>query len=456
MKLKLVVASMSILGLVSGPAFAAKTHKMMKSDMKQTVRHDYKDMGIQEPVCTINPASLTMDEMTQNVGRALPNPCNPGWFNRIQVSGGINVDVGKWGNRNANIMGENYQRLSLNDAYINVSADVNDWAKGFASLSFSNPTTNVNPSIYKLWGAAEYNAAYANNINGNASNVIQLEQAYATFGNFDVSPIFVQVGKQFQDYGRYEIHPITESMTQVMTKTLATSIRAGFIANGFHGSIAAFDDPINKMGNTSSPTNYTAAVGYDQNNDQLGFDLGAGYIYNMIGVNDVAYNVVNFNTLGGTLGNTGTYRNRVGAYALYGDVNSGPFSLGARYTQALQRFNVNDLPKNGIADLTGGVITGAPIAGRSGAKPWAAGIQGGYGFNVWDRNQNIYLGYQTSREAAGLNLPKNRYLVGYGIDVWKSTNLGIEWDHDNAYSTGNGGSGNNTNLVSLRAGVQFS
>ncbi len=468
MKLKLVVASMSVLGLVSCPVFAAttpskhkhhhKAHKMMVVQQKPVVAHpDYKDMSMPAvEVCSISQASMIMDGMTQNVGRALPNPCNPGWFNRIQISGGVNVDIGKWGNRNANLMGENYQRLSLNDAYLNVAATVNDWAKAFASLSYSNPTTNANPASYKIWGAAEYNAAYANNINGTANNTIQLEQAYATLGNFDVSPLFLQVGKQFQDFGRYEIHPITESMTQVMSKTLATSIKGGFIVNGFHGSIYAFDDPINQIGNSAAPTNYGAALGYDQVNCQASWDVGAAYLYNMIGVNDIAYNVVNF-TQGG-------YNSRVSGYALYGDLLTGPFSLNLRYVGSNQ-FNVNDLPKNGIADLPGGVITSPPLGAgaaavplttASGAKPWAAGIQAGYGFNAWDKNQNVYLGYQTSREAAGLNLPKNRWLAGYGIGMWKNTDFGVEWDHDIAYNMSSGGTGKNTNLVSLRAAVKFS
>lgn len=460
MKLKLVVASMSILGLISCPVFAGhakKHHHKMKHHM--AAKHDYKDykdMGMPAPapeVCTVSPSSTTMDEMTQNMGRALPNPCNPGWFNRIMFSGGINFDFGKWGNRNANIMGENYQRFSLNDAYFNVSANINDWAKAFASVNYSNPTTNANPAVFNSVGIAEYSAAYANNIAGTTINYVELEQAFASFSNFDVTPVFVQVGKQFQDFGRYEIHPITASMTQVMSETLATSIKLGFLYSGFHGSIYAFDNPINKRGTSSSPTNFGVALGYDQPSDQLGWDVGAAYLYNLIGVNDVAYSVVNFTGAG--------YNSRVSGYALYADVNSGPFTIGARWTGS-SRFNVNDMTASGYTDLTatsaaiGSGTAVTPAASANGARPWAFGIQAGYGFDAWSKNQNIYLGYQASNQATGLNLPKSRWLAGYGVDVWKSTNLAVEWDHDNAYNRANGGSGNTTNLVSLRAAVKFS
>ena len=103
------------------------------------------------------------------------------------------------------------------------------------------------------------------------------------------------------------------------------------------------------------------------------------------------------------------------------------------------------------------IALGDPLVGATGAKPWAAGIQAGFAFDplFGCHKNNVYVGYQASREAAGLNLPKDRWLAGYDVDMWKGTQFGIEWDHDNAYSVSNGGNNNNTNLVSLRAGVEF-
>lgn len=487
MNLKLVVASMSILGLVSCPVFAAdqgqsdnsqpqpkhKHHHKHHQKVKHVVKHEkhekdddddrmdernehsvYKGMGPAPITCTINESTLVLTDVTQNVGRALPNPCYPGWFNRISLSGGVNVDLGKWGNRNGNFMGENYQRLSLNDAYISISAVVNDWTTAFASISYN--TATINDPIDAIVGThvAEFDAAYDNNITSGSTHTLQLEQAYATFGNFAVSPIFVQVGKQFQDFGRYQIHPITEPFTEVMSKTLATSAKLGFLASGFNGSVYVFDDPIPKTGQSKKPTNYGAALGYEQPGTcsncagTIGWDIGAAYLYNLVGVNDIAFNVNQFNV---AAGNGIGYNTRVGGAAAYLDIIPGPFTVSLRYVTALQRFNILDLPKNGTATDANGVLTST-----TGAKPWSAGIQLGYGFDMFcGVPQYLYVGYQVSRQAAGLLLPKNRWVAGYNIDVWRNTNFGIEWDHDTAYSTSNGGSGNNTNLVSLRAGVKF-
>lgn len=455
MKLNHVVASLCVLGLVSGPAFANHhTKKHHTEAPKVEVRHDYKDykdMGMK--LCTMSATDKILIEANQNVGRSLPNPCRPGWFDRIHVSGGINIDAGKWGNRNANLMGENYQRLSLNDIYLNFDGNVNNWTKVFASINYMTATTMTNPAIYNSVGAAEYSAAYANNIRSTGMNTVQVEQAYGTFGNLNEYPVYLQVGKSFQDFSRYEIHPITRSLTQVLSETLATSAKLGFVAEGFNGGVYVFNDPITKIGSSASPTNYGVSLGYDYSDDLLNVDVGAGYMYNLIGANDVAYSVTNFTGVGG-------YNSRAGGVALFGDVNYGPFDFSLRYTQAVQRFNPLDLAKNGRADLTAGSLIGSGVAvaalpSATGAKPWAAGAQAGYGFEAWSMSQNVYLGYQASGEAAGLNMAKNRWLAGYGIEVVKDTSLGIEWDHDQQYSIGNGGLGNSTNLVSLRASAKF-
>jgi hypothetical protein len=257
------------------------------------------------------------------------------------------------------------------------------------------------------------------------------------------------LGKQFQDNSRYLIHPITRSMTQVMSETLATSAKLGFMYNGFNGSASVFDNPIVKSNESKKATNYILALGYDQNNDELGFDLGVSYMRDMIGVNDVAYRINQILGIENTVVNITGYRTRVASVSLYGDVNSGPFTLGARYTRALDNFDRLDLPETlNLTTLASGNF--------GGAKPWAAGIQAGYDFQAWDRSNNVYLGWQGSHDAVALSLPQHRWLLGWTANVWGDhTTLGIEWDRDSGYSSGRGGSGDTNNLVSVRVGAKF-
>jgi hypothetical protein len=498
MKLKLIVASMGLLGLISCPVFAdtdtatttsgstsatattastssttsttAKKHHRHKHryhhKMKRHhVRHETKAEERREErmeaerisykgempaveVCSTSLQSIIIDEQTQSLGRAMPNPCNPGWYNRIHVVGGVNVDIGKWGNRNANFEGENYRRFSLNDVYVNVGANINDWTNAFASISYSNTSTSSDGSFhdygYYGWGMNSWQYNYSNVYD---SNKLSLEQAYFTIGNFNVSPFYLQIGKQFQDYGRYQIHPITRSFDQVMTETLDTSGKLGLILNnGFHASVALFDNRLQKFedNRNNKPLNFAGTIGFDKPGDMFGWGVGIGYINNIIGVNDIAHAVKLFNDEG--------YHTSISGVALYGDFNTGPFSLNARWTGATSRFNSLDLPEHGWADLTN---TWEVMPDARGAKPWAFGIQGGYGFEFWNMSDTLYLGYQQSSQAAGIGLPQNRYVLGANAWVMKNTMVGLEWDHDKDYSTGNGGSGDSDNLVSLRLGVKF-
>lgn len=429
---------MSVLGLISSPVFADTTkhkhhtahhHHHRAHHVAQS--HDYKDSGAlvaPAPVVMVQQVDthqIIYDGMSQNIGRS--KQALPDWFNRIGIAGGANADF-HWGNRSQGYEGENRQRISLNDGYLNVGANVNDWSKAFMSLSYNN----ANGQLAGAPLAGQYSNVYLPN------GQLNLEQGYVTIANYDVSPFFFQVGKQFTDYGRYTIHPLQRSLTQVMTESLQASAKLGFITQmGLHGDVYAFDNSARAVTQRHTATIYGAALGYDQLNDQLGFDVGVSYMSNIMGVSDIAA------ALGNGFANSGIYRHLVGGIAAYGDVNSGPFSFAARYTTALQSFNPADLSNQY------GLATG------QGAKPWTADFTAGFGFNAWTKNQNIYVSYQTGNNAVNLALPKNRYLAGYNIDMWKYTNVGLEVAHDTAYSSGNGGQGRSSNTIGARASVKF-
>lgn len=460
MKLKIVGASMIVLGLMSSQALAHK-HKMHKKHhhTQAVAAEAYKGEGalpvqpvMMESCPRTDMYTMLMTRMSQNVGRAVPTV---GCDNPLSVAGGINFDT-MWGNRTMGYQGVNTRRPSLNDAYLNVTGNVNEWVTAFMSASYEN-VSEINPQLdgtaANFLGtnlrAGSYSSVYPN-------ETLTIEQGYITVRNWNVMPIYFQLGKQFQPFGRYTIHPMTRTMDQVLSETNRVSAQIGFIVPmGIHGAVYAFqNESVHTSGGTAfnlghTQENYGAELGYDMMSDQLGFDIGLGYMYNMTGVQDVAYGVNRYNK-SSTTQDDGNYINRVAAGSLYADVNSGPFSVGVRYVSALQHFALGDLGNNGGNSSSVGFV-----ASTRGAKPWAAGITAAYGFNAWTRNQNVYLGFQGSGDAINLFLPKSRWLAGYGVDVWKNTNLGVEYNYDQDYSTGTGGTGNGSSRLNLRVGVKF-
>ncbi len=431
-----------------------KKHHKVSHERREVRHHEesykgenegYKGEGFQPVMVTcpkVDVFTSTLDAMSQNVGTAKATvDCNK----PIQLAGGINFDT-QWGNLHEGFMGENNSRFSLNNAYLNVTGDVNEWVKAFLQLSYNSVNDDVLSGASLLANPLSHVAIPKPGLYSSAYNLntLSLEQGVITIGNVEQFPLFLRLGKQFMDYGRYQTHPITRSLTQVMTETLQTGAELSFVsgwnAMDIHGSLFVFNNPVARNGGPHSQANFGGQLGFGQLSSQLGWDVGVGYLYDITGANDIGYAVSYFN--GTSFDGEGTYSNRIDALTAYGMVNSGPFSVSAHYATALENFNAVDLARS--------------VGSTTGAQPWTADITAAFGFNYWlERSQNIYLGYQASGEAVNLYLPKYRWLAGYGIDAWKNTNVGLEYSYDKDYSVGNGGSGEGSNRIALRVGVKF-
>lgn len=389
-----------------------------------------------EAIPRLDTYQVTMDTMSQNARRG---HAGPDWFNHILINGGMNVDAA-WGNRAMGYMGENPRRVSVNDAYLNATALVNNWTKAFTSLSFGDPYPADVTAVVKKLGA--YSNAYTD-------NQLDLEQGYVTFGNFDCTPFFAQIGKQFQPFGKYQIHPIQRTMSQVLSESLQTSAEVGFVTKfGLSGFIYSFDNTL--IRSTYGHTQPVAGFGLDLNqpSEDISYDIGIGYMTNMTGINDVAAAITNYQSATiangtNTIPTAGTYQATVGAINVYADIGSGPFSIGGHYTSALSNFATTTLSNN--FNNTDGSV----------AQPWALDLTANYAFSLWCKKHDVYLGYQASNNAVNIALPRNRWILGYEITVLKNANLGVQWSHDTDYSFGNGGTGITSNTLNARASVQF-
>lgn len=105
-----------------------------------------------------------------------------------------------------------------------------------------------------------------------------------------------------------------------------------------------------------------------------------------------------------------------------------------------------------------------------GARPQAAQAELGMTFMAFNRPASIGVGYQWTKEALALNLPKQRYIGVFNISIWKDTVESIEYRHDIDYGLtqfANGaappglvnlptlGTGKSADTVSAQIGVYF-
>jgi hypothetical protein len=361
-------------------------------------------------------AETQLDVMNQvNDGTGLGNA---DWANMVQMHGGLNTD-GHWGSTDQGFTGENDNRFSVTDAYLNLVATPNSWARLNIDMDYSDASSQYNPS---------------------ESGELNIEQAYATFGDFDKYPLFLQIGRQYSPFGRFELHPVVKSMAQVLTETNQTEAQLGYIGdNGFYGSVFGFQNQVSKNEATSeAATNYGLAAGFQKSNDHMDVDLGLGYMNDMAGVDAVEAYLED---------NGDVYNNTVHALNSYLRFHTGPFGFNVDYVTAMDNYDASIVPaKSGDTD---------------GAQPWASGVEATYDFMMKEMNSQISFGYQKSDDASAIGLPEGRYSVGYNVFPWENTTIGVVATRDTAYSDqyvtndGSLGDGDNFYTYSLRVGVKF-
>lgn len=427
-----------------------------------------------------------LDAMKANVAKlqAIVEQNNPGgfvqpdgWWNRISISGQANIDgiassKTNWVGFTEDASGD----ITSYDSGRAASAQ-NPFA-GNSSNQFAVDTANVyidaNASDYTR---AHFDIAYqTSNNNTHYYNVVQptFNEGYAILGNFNKYPFYLMAGLQNVQFGDYQVYPMVYSFTQLLSQTKANAATIGFIdagtgiyasAYGFHGLNPAVAP--NTIARSRVET-WGAKLGIKNSFCNWGYGVSLDYLNNMANVNYVqttgqlgnqnpptSYSGVGNYAgtpvdAGSSLANVG-YGNRVNAFAANVDLVGGPFDAKLRYTAAMDHFSPT-VATGGVPRFNNGVLQ------SKGAKPWAYGIDLGYGFLTMQHQSSVRVGFQQSGEAAGVGaegLARNRYEAQYLVNVSRFTDLGFDVYYDQDYSTSQGGSGTNATTGVLRLGVKF-
>jgi len=412
--------------IVSGPTLAAYKYKNKR----------VKDAAIYSRV---NKAQAIID---QNSAQNTVPKCN--WMNRITIGGLANFDA-SWGSRTpigtfGLFSNKDSSDININNANLLIDAKVNYWVKGHINLAylgdqdkgFQIPLDKVGVRL--------------------GDSRLSVDEAYVDINNFARTSFYGRIGKQYVGFGDYKRYPIIKPITQLLTQTRATAVTLGAVTNmGIYANVSGFNGATDKIGKMDRRlNNVTAKIGYSRSIHNVGcsdtiFNIDASWIANMYDINSLSP-IYNYGRITPTSVQPG-YSNPVGGLALHGDLELGAFCLWANYVHSLKKMElINTLTTPDITLLS--------------SKIWAADINAGYRFQTLGRESKINASYQFTGSAdkypiiiPNKQLPQDRFQLGYDVDAWRYTNLGIAWAHDINYS-GTGLNKHSDQIVG-RLSVQF-
>lgn len=443
MKFNKIVASLMLLGLAA-PAFADDTQSQLDSMKAQIAKMEQ------------------VIDQNQNANIRQPQD----WFNRITISGLVNVDGFISGKsprfkaagftspaqaspvvtlindeRAAHALaplpaflsvparGGNAQNLSLDNANFFIHAVVSDWVT--ADMDFVYQDSNNN---YML--AAPTTSA--------------LDEAYVTIGNFARTPVYFRAGKIYEPFGQYERYPLVLNPTQQLSQTSGTTAQLGFSAPvGFYGSIYGLkglpksnsgfsvnDFGVNANLSRNRVQNFGGNLGYMYASDLFGAKIDVGYLGNMADVNFIAPTIT-------------SYKSTTGGIAASFDMRYSWFDMALRYVGATKSFDATDIVgTNGV----------------SGAKPKSWGAELGATFPVMAHSTRLGVGYQGTSDAVhvggtGLGfttgLPLRTWYADYAFNFTKWSDIGLAYQNIQDYSGNSGGTGRTSNVGTVRLSVKI-
>ena len=255
---------------------------------------------------------------------------------------------------------------------------------------------------------------------------VDLDEGYIYLGNTEHFPLYLQVGKLYVPFGNYESNMISDPLTLELGETRESSVVLGIDFEGLYASAYAFNGDIDKRGDDDEIKCYGFNTGYAFENDTFGLDIGMDWI-NSIADSD---------TLGDALpGKIKSYVSGLSAHAVFSWQG---FNLIGEYLGATDDFKADELDFKG-----------------KGAQPEAWNIEVGYIFEIAGHETVVALAYQGSDEALALELPEERFLGTVGIGLIDGLSLALEYAHDEDYDKKDGGTGDNTDTVTLQMALEF-
>jgi len=328
------------------------------------------------------------------------------WYRNIEIAGLIEVEAGY----TSPFEGDDESDIVLATFELGVSSQITAWVEAGAALLYEEDETDLEVDI-----------------------------AYVTLFNDAVAPVFATAGQVYVPFGAYETQLVSDPLTLEIGETRETSLQLGFVQGSFMGSVYAFNGE-NDVDGESQIGGWGGNLGYAYEGEDRAVTLGVGYL-NDLGDSDSLQDLIADNRVaaiaeGAAISEDPT--ERTGGWTLNAAAALGPFTLIGEYLAATGEFDMDSLQFDG-----------------DGARPSAWNIEAGYAFPVMGRESVAAIAYQGTSEALALELPEERWMLGWSVAIFDNTALSFEWAHDNDYSESKGGTGESADTFVAQLAVEF-
>lgn len=411
LQLKKLVSMMAVMGVVSTPVFADEDKVDHKALMANVVNR--------------NQDNVASD----------PTSVMPEWFKNVTITGVFSPQVkfgmgqGAHGNTT-----KASQSVSVRSAELYVDAQLADWVSAHMTLAY-----DVDPATaYK----------YADPTNNQLQDpVFFAEEGTITLANFNKSPLWMTLGRQYLLFGSTMRSSISKPLSQYLSEgnSLALTVGAAQSVGGgyqVNGDVYGFQGVQKKTSSSAVINAWGANLGLGQSTADYATNLNVGYLSNLMDTYFIG------NNQSKDFYNSG-YTKRVDGLSVHVDTSMGPFSLIGDVVTALSHFDSEDLQSNSLT---------------KGAKPWAYSLEATYRFPVMDYKGKVYTGYQQSGDAANVSsdtalggywMPKNRWLAGYGMSFTDNFSMRLQYQYDQDYKVTEGGNGKHDHALLTEVTAAF-
>lgn len=261
------------------------------------------------------------------------------------------------------------------------------------------------------------------------SENITLDEAFATLGNTEKFPLYMQAGKWAMPFGGFDTAMSTDPLTKSLGETKEAAILIGAAHDGLVLEGYLYNGDTQKAGQGNKLDQFGAQLGYGGETGSVAYNGAVGYINNMADSDGLTTGL-------GT--NTTAISKYISGLDIHGDVSFSGVTLRGGYMKALKSFKSGELAFNG-----------------QGAQPVAWNLEAAYTMPILDHETTFAATVQGTKEALALGLPEKRYGGAITVGIVDHFSITGEYLHDVDYAVSKGGTGNSGHTATLKLAAEY-